>query len=302
MFGDVQLLGLGAGITLLLMSIFLLKGAGGGGGGGKGGGNGAFGGGKGGGGGGKGLKRTAFALRLLAGGGFAVAFLSIGLALVTWGTENTAGWVGISAAIVFVGIGWWAIDGLVLCVLDLLDGVPDDEAFKAALFIPTTVPLGVGSLWEVFTNPQGFPTGFAALVLSGIGGFFMHRILKRIAEVSNGKMVWHWLTAVLCVFVGVMHVPAFIYVNDWMTSLIGGTRLDFWIINIAIIDGFRCAAVGAACVLLAYGVGDNLKGDRLPGWPTWATGMYSIPVFSGLGAIAIAGFQTSAEAVFTAFS
>jgi hypothetical protein len=286
--------GLGAGITFLVMSIFLLKGAGGGG---KG--NGAFGG-KGGT--GAWLKRAAFALRLIAGGGFSIAFLSIGLALVTWGTENTAGWVGITAAIAFIGIGWWAMDGIVLCVLDLIDSVPDDEAFKAALFIPTTVPLGVGSLWEVFTNPQGFPTGFAALVLSGIGGYFMHRILGRIAGVSTGKKVWHWLTALLCLFVGVMHVPAFVYINEWMTSLLSGVRLNFWIIDTGLLSAFQWAAIGAACAMLAYGVGDNLKGDKLPGWPTWWAGMYSIPVFSALGMIAIAGFQTNAEAVFTAFS
>lgn len=191
-----------------------------------------------------------------------------------WLTGFMAGlgsWLSIAAALAILAAGWHSLNGLIGLVHDMSDGTPDDEAFKAAFAIPTTLPLGWAALVGLFTNPRGVATGVAVVGVSLITAIYAHKILKKTHSAQGHYGAWMYVSTIICVFVGLAHIPAMIYLNA-----MAGDYLPEWAAWLA-----RGVLVVAGIIFFVIGLGDWLR-DRIPEkWTQWAA-MYTIPTFTVL--------------------
>lgn len=194
--------------------------------------------------------------------------------LATWLTGWASGvgsWLSIIAGLAILAAGWRSLEGLIGLVHDMTDGTPDDEAFKAAFAIPTLLPLGWAALIGLFTNPRGAGTGIAVLGVSLITAVYAHKILKKAHSAQGHYKAWMYVSTIICVFVGLAHIPAMIYLN----SLAGG-YLPEWLAWL-----LRGGLVVAGIIFFVIGLGDLLR-DWIPEkWSQWAA-MYTIPTFTVL--------------------
>lgn len=212
--------------------------------------------------------------------------------LIGWGS-GVGSWISVVFGVVTIAAGWHALHGLVGLVHDMTDGTPDDEAFKAAFMVPTTIPLGWAALVGLFTNPRGAATGVAVLAVSLVTAIYAHKILTKAHSAQGHYRLWMYFATVICAFVGFAHIPALIYLNDFA----GGHFPEglVWLL--------RMAVVAAGALFVMIGLGDLLR-DWIPEkWSQWAA-MYSIPVFTVLGvtwASLTANAETGLTTVFSAF-
>jgi succinate dehydrogenase hydrophobic anchor subunit len=239
------------------------------------------------------IKFIALVFYIVAGLLFAYGALPLAQWLVGWG-EGAGSWLSVIFGVITIAAGWHALHGLVGLVHDMTDGTPDDEAFKAAFMVPTTIPLGWAALVGLFTNPRGVASGVAVVAVSIVTAIYAHKILKKAHAAQGHYRLWMYFATVICAFVGFAHIPALAYLND-----AAGSYLPEW-------AGWmlRLGLVAAAAIFLMIGVGDLLR-DWIPEkWSQWAA-MYSIPVFTVL-AVSWATLQSNAETslntVFGAFS
>lgn len=225
---------------------------------------------------------------LLAFGAYPIAQWLIG-----WGT-GLAGWISVVFGVATLWAGWHALHGLVALVHDMVDGTPDKEAFTAAFWVPTTLPLGWAALSELFTNPRGVANGLACLAVSIVSAIYAHKILGKTHKAQGHYGIWMYLSTVICIFVGIAHIPALIYANSWI-----GGHLPEWAAWL-----LRVGMLLAGVVFFMIGLGDWLR-DRIPEkWSQWAA-MYTIPTFTVLSVSAAtlqADAGTSLNTIFGAFS
>lgn len=200
--------------------------------------------------------------------------------LVNFGT-GAGGWVSILAGVATLAAGWWSLYGLVALVHDMSDGTPDDKAFTAAFLVPTTLPLGWVALGGLFGNPRGYATGLAAIAVTVITAIFAHKIINFALHAKGHYAWWMWVVFIVSAWVGVVHIPALAYANEWV-----GNHLPPFAVVIV-----RSAAVLAAIVLVILGAAD--LSNKIPEkWAHWAA-MYSTPVFLVL-VVTVATFQSNA--------
>lgn len=224
---------------------------------------------------------------MLAYGAYPLAIWAIG-----WG-GTLGGIAGIVLGVATLWAGWHALHGLIALVHDMVDGIPDKEAFSAGFWVPTTLPLGWAALAALFTNPRGVATGLACVAVSVVTALYAHKILRKTHNAKGHYGVWMYLSTIICVLVGIAHIPALIYLND-----AAGTYLPEWGAWL-----LRTGMVVAAFIFLMIGLGDWLR-DRIPEkWTQWAA-MYTIPTFVVLG-VSVATLQadatTSLTRIFGAF-
>ncbi|WP_045740841.1 hypothetical protein [Actinoplanes rectilineatus] len=212
--------------------------------------------------------------------------------VVSWG-GGLGSWVSVIFGVLTLAAGWHSLHGLVGLVHDMTDGTPDDEAFKAAFLVPTTIPLGWAALVGLFTNPRGAATGVAVLAVSVVTALYAHKILKKTHAAQGHYKLWMWFSTIICWFVGFAHIPALIYLNDF-----AGAHLPegvAWLLRIVVV---------ASGVLFAMvGLGDVLRDWTPEKWSQWAA-MYSTPIFSVLSvavAMATASAETGLTTIFAAF-
>jgi hypothetical protein len=240
------------------------------------------------------VKFIALIFYVIAGLLFAYGALPAAQWVIGWGT-GFGGWVAVVAAVLAIAAGWHALHGLVGLGHDMTDGTPDDEAFKAAFMIPTTVPLGGAALIELFTNPRGqAATGVAVVAISLITALYAHKILKKTHAAQGHYGLWMWISTIICIFVGLVHIPALIYLNQ-----IAGDYLPEWAVWLV-----RAGLVISGVIFAVIGFGDLIR-DWIPEkWSQWAA-MYTIPTFTVL-AVSLVTLQsnaaTSLNTVFGAFS
>lgn len=213
--------------------------------------------------------------------------------LVGWGA-GLAGWLSIGFSVLTLAAGWHSLHGLIGLVHDMSDGTPDDEAFSAAFWVPTTIPLGWAALAGLFTNPRGVGTGLGVVAVSLVTAVYAHKILKKTHAVRGHYKAWMWLSTIICAFVGVVHIAALAYLNQ-----ITGDWLPDWATWL-----LRGGLVVAGIVFAVVGLGDLFRDWTPEKWSQWAA-MYTIPVFTVL-AVSVATLQsnatTSLRTVFGAFS
>ncbi len=238
------------------------------------------------------IKFIALFFYILAGLLFAYGALPLAQWLVGWG-EGLGSWLSVIFGVLTIAAGWHALHGLVGLGHDMTDGVPDDEAFKAAFMIPTTLPLGWAALVGLFTNPRGVASGVAVVAVSIVTAIYAHKILKKVHSAKGHYRMWMYIATIICVFVGIAHVPALAYLND-----AAGSYLPEWAVWM-----LRLSLVAAGAVFFVIGLGDLFR-DWIPEkWSQWAA-MYTIPTFTVL-AVSWATLQSNAETslntIFSAF-
>lgn len=224
---------------------------------------------------------------------FAYGALPLAKWLVGWG-GGLAGWVSVIFSVLTLTAGWHALHGLIGLVHDMTDGTPDDEAFKAAFMVPTTLPLGWAALAGLFTHPRGVATGVGVVAVSVVTAVYAHKILKKTHAAKGHYRAWMILSTIICAFVGVVHIAALAYLNQ-----AAGDYLPEWTVWM-----LRTGLVAAGVIFAMVGLGDLVR-DWIPEkWSQWAA-MYTIPVFTVL-TVSVATLQsnatTSLHTVFGAFS
>ncbi|MFI5938113.1 hypothetical protein [Actinoplanes sp. NPDC051494] len=212
--------------------------------------------------------------------------------VVGWGT-GVGSWVSVIFGVVALAAGWHSLSGGVGLIHDMTDGTPDDEAFKAAFLIPTTIPLGWAALVGLFTNPRGVATGVAVVAVSVVTAIYAHKILKRAHTAAGHQKLWMWFATIVSAFVGFAHIPALIYLND-----LAGGHLPEWLVWM-----LRIGLVTAGALFAMIGIGDLLRDWTPEKWSQWAA-MYAIPVFTVLAVTwsqVTANAETSLNTIFSAF-
>ena len=156
-----------------------------------------------------------------------------------WALRDVAAWVtglpstlgGVVAslgAILAVVAGWWAISMLVAMFRDLADGVPDGEARKAALWVPTLAPAGLSAAWGIVTNPRGIGTGITAAIIALVSLVFLQKIVKNALAGKKGENAWKWFAVLACLLAGLLMIPLLAFADsqaqqhlpgDWPTAL-----------------------------------------------------------------------------------
>lgn len=136
--------------------------------------------------------------------------------LVTWLTTLTgpfASAVGSVGALTAFILGWHGVYLLVALIRDVADKTPDEDARKAALWIPTFLPAGFSAVWGVVSHPQGLGTGLAAAVMAVITIVYAHRIIKAALQGRTAAIGWKWFAAFVCLLVGIVMIPLVLYID-----------------------------------------------------------------------------------------
>jgi hypothetical protein len=193
------------------------------------------------------------------------------------------GIVGSVGAILAVIAGWWSVDMLVALIRDVADGVPDDEARKAALWFPTMAPAGISAVWGIVQNPRGLGTTITALIIGGVTVAYAHKVKGSALSARKGSKAWRWFAAAVCLLAGLVMIPLLAFLD----AQAGGWLPD-WAANMARI------LFGALGVGLLIGALVDIK-DKVPdaavrGFLSW--GLPSLVLF---GAVAVAVLSDGAS-------
>lgn len=229
---------------------------------------------------------------------FAGLILAVGMFpfiswVVGWG-GGFAGFVAVIFSVAVLAAGWHALYFLVALVHDMTDGTPDDEAFTAAFWVPTMLPLGWPALVGLFGNPRGFATGLGVLAVSIVTAIYAHKILTRTHAAEGHYRLWMYVSTAICIFVGIVHIAGLAYVND-----LAREHLPPW--------GYGLLVTGVvvfAVICLFIGLGDWIRNWTPEKWSQWA-GMYTIPVFTVLSLHVFnlgANAESSVTRIFGVFS
>lgn len=223
----------------------------------------------------KGLLWLAFAVTAVC--GLILGFALFGVVGWLTGLGGTfGGAVGSIGAVVAMWLGWHAAYLLVALIRDLADGQPDDEARKAALWVPTFLPAGFAAVWGVVSNPRGIGTGLVAAIMAVITVVYAHRIVKAVLAGKNARKAWRWFAALVMLLAGIVMIPLLMYVDDRAAEVLPGQYLI----------AFR-VLLGTVGLALAIAAAIDIK-DRVPDAAVRAFLAYGVPVLFLFGAMAIA--------------
>jgi hypothetical protein len=229
-----------------------------------------------------GVKRSKFLLWLA----FAVTIicgLVLGWALYGF-VAAVVGWHGLPGAvfgsigaIAAMWMGWHGIYLLIAMIRDVADGTPDDDARKAALWVPTFLPAGWAAAWGVVTNPHGFTTTVVSVILAVITVMYLHRIVKASLAGKNARKAWRWFTVAPCLLAGIVLIPIVAFGIAELPRL----GVAAWIVtSVEILLGVTGFALGIAAFI------DML--DRVPDAAARAFLAYGLPLLIVSGAVAFA--------------
>jgi hypothetical protein len=234
---------------------------------------------------------ATFVIMVVAGLCLAVATLPI----VRWltGLGSTGGFgavVGNIGAIVALALGWHGVAMAVSVARDLSDTVPDEEARKGALWIPTMLPAGAAAVVGLLQNPAGLGRGVTAAIMAAITLIYVFMIVKRALSAQKHQSFWLWFAFAVSFIGGLVMIPLIAYIDTtvvqgWLPAQMRGP--------VRIIAG----VVGLCSV--GAGIYDIVC-DGVPNkWARSAAvyGMALTFVFGGLGIAAITGNFTDGAAL-----
>lgn len=213
---------------------------------------------------------VAFAVTIVCG-------LTLGYALA-----GVTGWLvsrtsigGFSiVGLVAVWMGWHSVAMLVDLIRDVADGQPDEDARKAALWIPTLLPAGAAAVWEIAANPRGVGTGITAAIMAGITIGYVSVISNKAVKGKKGKTAWLWFAAAVCLLGGLAAIPLVLYVDGWVAGSFPAASTA-----LRILAGF----VGLA--LLIGALADIA--DKVPDSLVRLFLRFGLPLLAAFGAVAV---------------
>ncbi len=157
---------------------------------------------------------ATFMIKIIAGLCLAVGLVPV----VTWltglgGGGGFAAIVGNLGAVITLALGWQGVAMLISVARDLADGVPDEEARKGALWIPTILPAGGAAVVALVQNPQGLGQGITAAVMALITIMYVIMIAKRALSAQKHQTFWLWFAFVISIIGGLVMVPLIAYAD-----------------------------------------------------------------------------------------
>jgi hypothetical protein len=229
---------------------------------------------------------ATFAIMVLAGLCRAVGMVPVVGWLTGLGTAGGFGAaVGNIGAIVTLAFGWHGVAMAISVARDLADGVPDEEARKGALWIPTLLPAGAAAVVGLLQNPQGLGRGITAAIMGLITLVYVFMIVKRALAAQKHQTFWLWFAFVISLVGGLVMVPLIAYMD---TAIVQGFLPGALQAAVRVIAGvFGVCAIGA-------GIWDIVC-DGVPNKYARAAATYGLGltfVFGGLAIAAISGNAT----------
>ncbi len=200
-----------------------------------------------------------------------------------WATGLTAVGGFSIVGIVAVLLGWHAVAMAIDLIRDVADGQPDEDARKAALWIPTLLPAGWAAVWQIASNPRGLGSGITAAVMAAITIGYATIISNKAVKGKKGKTAWLWFAAAVCLMGGLAATPLVLYVDGWLATTVGGGWLAL----------FRIVA-GAAGIGLGLGALADIT-DKRPDALVRAFLQFGLPLVLAFGAIAFSALSGGAS-------
>jgi hypothetical protein len=204
------------------------------------------------------------------------------------------GGLGVVAAsigtVITVVLGWQAVYYIIAAAVDLMDKTPDEQARKAARWVPTFLPVGGTAVVSLVTHPRadGFGLGvnvLTAAIVSAITMSYSFRIFKECARAKNGKVGWKWFAAGVAFLAGFIHVA--------LVNYLDGILADF--IPSAWMNVIRALLGLTGLVLMVCALVDIFK-DHEPDQYVRRAGVFGIPLitlFFSLGVALISDHANS---------
>jgi hypothetical protein len=229
----------------------------------------------------------AFVLSLIAGLLLAVFLIP----LTAW--VGKLGGLGVVAAsvgtVITVLMGWQAVYLIIAAIRDLMDKTPDEEARKAARWVPTFLPAGGSAVATLVSNPRasGFGLGVSVLtaaIVSAITVAYTLKICKAVDAAKAGKSGWKWFAAAICFLAGVVHIALITYLDGIVADFIPG----------AYMAGLRILLGAAGLGLLIAGFVDYFK-DGVPDQYVRRAGWIGIPLVTLFASAAISAISDNAN-------
>lgn len=229
----------------------------------------------------------AFGLSLVAGLLLAVFLIP----LMRW--IGQLGDLGIVAAsvgtIVTVLLGWQAVYLIIAAIRDLMDKTPDEEARKAARWVPTFLPVGGTAIFTLVSNPRadGFGLGVSVLTAAIVSAITMGYTFKIFGAVDlgrNGKNGWKWFAAAVAFLAGFIHVALILYIDGILAGFVPGAWMN----------GMRVIAGVTGLVLFLCALVDIFK-DGLPDKFVRRAGVFGVPLITLFYSLGVAVISENAN-------
>jgi hypothetical protein len=191
--------------------------------------------------------------------------------------------IGSVGAIIALWVGWHAALMIVDLARDVVDKRPDEDARKAALWVPTLLPAGFGAVWGVVSNPRGIGSGITAAIMAAITIVYAHRMVKSALAGRTGAKAWRWFATLPMLLAGIVMIPLLVFLDAQAAAFL---PTPFVVIGRVVL--------GAAGIALAIAALKDMK-DKVPDEKVRAFLAYGIPVLFLFGALTISALSDRAE-------
>jgi hypothetical protein len=201
--------------------------------------------------------------------------------------------VGSIGAIIALWAGWHAASMIVPLARDVIDKRPDEDARKAALWVPTLLPAGFNAVWGVISHPRGITSTVTGAIMAGITILYAHRIVKAALAGRAGARGWRWFATLPMLLAGIVMIPLLAFADAQASQRLTGSSAAFLIIG--------RIALGSLGFALIIALIKDMK-DKVP--DKWARAFlaYGIPVLALFGLLVIgaaAGHAGDGAAILT---
>ncbi len=201
------------------------------------------------------------------------------------------GVVSSIGAVVAVAAGWWSAKMLVAMVRDLADGVPDEDARKAALWHPLLAVSGLQAVWGLVQNPRGIGTGITAAVIAVISLVAIRSIVSAALKGKKGETAWKWFACAVCLLGGILNIPLIAFAD---------TQIQQYAPE-QVSSAFRILAGVLGAALLLAGIADLVpkrdKGEKrmVPDGFVRNFLLWGLPALFLFGSVAVGTFAGNGE-------
>ena|SRR5690242_2766422 len=152
------------------------------------------------------------------------------------------GVIGSVGALIALAFGWHAVYLAVALIRDVADQRPDEDARKAALWIPTFLPAGWSAVLGIAEHPRGIGTGLVAAIMAGITVVYVMKIVKAALASKNHRKAWSWFLVPITLLAGLVMIPLVAYIDGFGAEYLPGpvmliARLVLGAMGIALLIG-----------------------------------------------------------------
>lgn len=206
--------------------------------------------------------------------------------LAAWVTSRPGTFGGVIAsigAILAIIAGWWSIELIVKLVRDVMDGVPDGDARKAALWVPTLAPAGLAAAWGIVQHPRGIGTGITAAIIALVSLVFLRKTVKAALSSKKHHLLWKWFAVGVCALAGVLMIPLLAFADSQIAEHTTGQ----WSTSFRVIIGAVGLGLLIACIVDAWPKKEKGEKTVVPDGGVRMFAALGIPALVLCGALAV---------------